>query len=45
MRDAQLGKFDEVIIIFNTIGHLTKHDFETTLNNVRVNLKPDGIYI
>ncbi len=45
MREVRLGKFDAVITIFNAIGHLTKKDFETTLKNIKGNLKPGGIYI
>ena len=45
MRTTQLGEFDAVITIFNTIGHLTKTDFEKALQNVRNNLKKDGLYI
>ena len=31
--------------IFNAIGHLTKEDFKKTLQNIRTNLKDNGIYI
>jgi ubiquinone/menaquinone biosynthesis C-methylase UbiE len=45
MRNVKVGKFDAVITIFNAIGHLTKADFEIALQNVRANLKDNGIYI
>jgi SAM-dependent methyltransferase len=45
MRDLQVGKFDAVITIFNAIGHLTKADFEKTLQNIHTNLKDGGVYI
>jgi cyclopropane fatty-acyl-phospholipid synthase-like methyltransferase len=45
MRNVKVGKFDAVITIFNAIGHLTKADFETALQNIRANLKDSGIYI
>ena len=45
MRDLHVGKFDAVITIFNAIGHLTKTDFEIALQNIRANLKDDGVYI
>lgn len=45
MRTAQIGKFDAVITIFNSIGHLTKADFEIALRNIHRNLKKDGLYI
>lgn len=45
MRTAHVGEFDAVITIFNSIGHLTKSDFEKTLHNIRSNLKKDGLYI
>jgi 2-polyprenyl-3-methyl-5-hydroxy-6-metoxy-1,4-benzoquinol methylase len=37
--------FDAVITIFNAIGHVTKSDFEKTIQNVHANLKPNGLYI
>lgn len=45
MRDVKAGKFDAVITIFNAIGHLTKADFEKALQNIRANLKNNGVYI
>ena len=45
MRTAHIGEFDAVITIFNSIGHLTKTDFEIALRNVHRNLKKDSIYI
>jgi ubiquinone/menaquinone biosynthesis C-methylase UbiE len=45
MRTAHIGQFDAVITIFNSIGHLTKADFEIALRNIHRNLKKDGFYI
>lgn len=45
IRRVKAGKFDAVITIFSAIGHLTKTDFEKTLQNIRTNLKDDGVYI
>jgi len=45
MRGRQVGQFDSVITIFNSIGHLTKTDFQKAIRNVYRNLKPGGIYI
>lgn len=45
MRTTQIGKFDAVITIFNSIGHLTKIDFEIALRNIARNLKKGGLYI
>ena len=45
MRYSHIGNFDAVLTIFNSIGHLTKSDFELTLKNIRQNLNSDGIYI
>ncbi|MCF6776888.1 class I SAM-dependent methyltransferase [Thiotrichales bacterium 19X7-9] len=45
MRVSQLGQFDSVLTIFNSIGHLTKTDFELALKNIYTNLNPDGLYI
>lgn len=45
MRTSQPGKFDAVITIFNSIGHLTKADFEIALRNIHRNLKNEGLYI
>lgn len=45
MRTMQMGEFDAVITIFNSIGHLTKTDFEKALRNIHRNLKKDGLYI
>ncbi len=44
-RNTFLGKFDSVITIFNSIGHLTKSDFEKTIQNINKNLKNGGIYV
>ena len=35
----QIGNFDYVISIFNSIVHLTKNDFEIALKNIHKNLK------
>lgn len=45
MRVLRAGKFDAVITIFNAIGHLTKADFEKTLQNIHANLKDGGVYV
>lgn len=45
MRSVKVGKFDAVITIFSAIGHLPKTDFEKALQNIRANLKDDGVYI
>lgn len=45
MRTTNLGHFDSVITIFNSIGHLTRSDFKKSLRNIYSNLKPGGIYI
>lgn len=45
MRTLKAGKFDAVITIASAIGHLSKEDFEKTLQNIRDNLKDNGIYI
>ena len=45
MRDAQYGKFDAVIAIFNAIGHLNKRDFEKTIRNIGENLNEQGLFI
>lgn len=36
---------DAVISIFNAIGHLTRHDFQASLQNFRNTLKRDGLLI
>lgn len=45
MRTIKAGKFDAVITIASAVGHLSKKDFEITLQNIRNNLKDNGIYI
>lgn len=45
MRTAHIGQFDAAITIFNSIGHLTKADFEAALHNIYRNLKIGGLYI
>lgn len=45
MRTAHIGEFDAAITIFNSIGHLTKSDFEIALCNIANNLKKGGLYI
>lgn len=45
MRTLKAGQFDAVITIFSAIGHLTKPDFEKTLQNIRANLKDGGVYV
>lgn len=45
MRKSEMGQFDAVITIFNSIGHLTKPDFKKALINIKRNLRPGGIYV
>jgi 2-polyprenyl-3-methyl-5-hydroxy-6-metoxy-1,4-benzoquinol methylase len=45
IRTSQIGQFDAVLSIFNSIGHLTKEDFKLALKNVYTNLIPGGLYI
>ncbi len=45
MRTTKVGKFDAVITIFNAVGHLTKHDFESAMQNIHANLNDGGRYI
>ena len=45
MRIIKVGAFDAVVTIFNSIGHLTKLDFEVTIRNIHENLKDGGLYI
>lgn len=45
MRTAKVGKFDAVITIFNSIGHLTREDFIKTVQNIHSNLNRNGFYI
>lgn len=40
-----LGTFDAVISIFNSIGHLTREDFKKALQNIRLNLNKGGLYV
>ncbi len=44
-RTFEVGTFDAIITMFNSIGHLTKQDFEFTLQNIHKQLKPGGLYI
>lgn len=45
MRHLYVGKFDAAITIFNSVGHLTKLDFEKAMRNINSNLKSGGLYI
>ena len=45
MRTSNIGQFDAVLTIFNSIGHLTKEDFNLAIKNIHTNLKPYGLYI
>lgn len=45
MRTINAGTYDAVITIFSAIGHVSKSDFEITLQNMRRNLNEGGIYI
>jgi ubiquinone/menaquinone biosynthesis C-methylase UbiE len=42
---CQGEKFDAGITICNSIGHLTREDFQLALANMHRNLKPNGLYI
>ena len=45
MRTLKVGNFDAAITMFNAVGHLTKNDFETAMENIGGNLKSGGIYV
>ena len=45
IRTTHVGEFDAVITIFNSIGHLTKQDFEKAIQNIYANLKYGGLYV
>lgn len=45
MRSLKITEFDAVLTIFNSIGHLTKLDFENAIRNIHSNLKKGGLYI
>lgn len=45
MRTSKVGQFDAGLTIFNSIGHLTKEDFDLAIKNIHTNLKPGGLYI
>jgi len=45
MRTSFFGKYDAVITIFNSISHLSKKEFRTSLRNISKNLKKDGLYL
>lgn len=45
MRTTKTGKFDAALTIFNAVGHLTKHDFESAMQNIYGNLSASGLYI
>ena len=45
IRTTHVGEFDAIVTIFNSIGHLTKSDFEKAIQNVSQNLKIGGLYI
>lgn len=44
-RTLRVGSFNAVLTIFNSIGHLTREDFELTLQNISQNLNSGGLYI
>lgn len=44
-RTIRAGQFDAVITIFNAIGHLTRADFQQTMQNIHNNLTEGGLYI
>lgn len=45
IRNTHVGEFDAIVTIFNSIGHLTKSDFEKGIQNIYQNLKTGGLYI
>lgn len=45
MRTTKLGTFDAAITIFNSIGHLTQQDFQTTIRNISSQLNNGGLYV
>ena len=46
MRSSVLGKFDAVISMYNSIGHVQPEEFENkVLSNVKENLVEGGVYI
>ncbi|MFN7662308.1 MAG: class I SAM-dependent methyltransferase [Alphaproteobacteria bacterium] len=44
-RNIKMGHFDAAVTMFNSIGHLTKEDFQKTCQNISQNLKEGGIYV
>jgi 2-polyprenyl-3-methyl-5-hydroxy-6-metoxy-1,4-benzoquinol methylase len=45
MRTVRTVEYDAVITIFNAIGHLTKPDFQKTIQNIYLNLIRGGLYV
>lgn len=45
MRSVRARRYDAVITIFNSIGHLTREDFGTVTKNVGANLQDRGLYV
>ncbi|HFL2715757.1 TPA: methyltransferase domain-containing protein [Legionella pneumophila] len=45
MRTSQIGQFEAVLSIFNSIGHLSQQDFEKSLMNINNNLRTNGLYL
>jgi 2-polyprenyl-3-methyl-5-hydroxy-6-metoxy-1,4-benzoquinol methylase len=45
MRTVDLGLFDAVVSMYNSIGHLNTREFLKMLSNIHKSLNPNGIYI
>lgn len=45
IKTIRAGKFDAVIAMFNSIGHLDKTEFEKAIINVGRNLKSNGLFV
>ena len=45
IRSSRFGEFDAVIAMFNSIGHLSRKDFEKAVRNVWDNLKTGGLFV
>ena len=45
LRTGVFGKYDAVIALFNSIGHLSKTEFEKALHNIYDNLNDNGLFI
>ncbi len=45
MCSINLGQFDAAISMYNSIGHLSTHEFREMLLNIHKHLNPNGVYI